>query len=122
MPESLPVTTTATTYSVSCLPDDKVDGSTWTITVRYIGSWSYREPRPLDQQWVIEHRGFYLDRDGGWWAPPGRDEQWSQHRFSFEDAMRLAEEHAPKLEINGITVAEVVERRRLRAEHAEVSA
>jgi hypothetical protein len=104
---------TATTYSVSSLPDDQVDDSDWTITVRFIGGWEYREPRPADQQWVVEHRGFYLDRDGGWWSPPGLD--WREHRFSFEDAMRLAKEHAPKLEINGLTVADVIERRRKRA-------
>lgn len=115
---TLAVTTTATTYSVSCLPDDQIDGGTWTIEVRYIGGWSYREPRPLDQQWVIEHRGLYLDRDGGWWSPPGTAEQWLRHRFSLEDAMRLAQEHAPKLEVNGLTVADVIERRERRAAEA----
>ena len=115
MTEQPAVTTTATTYSVSCLPDDQVDGGTWTITVRFIGGWEYREPRPADQQWVVEHCGFYLDRDGGWWSPPGLAERWHEHRFSFEDAMRLAKEHAPKLEINGLTVADVLERRRKRA-------
>lgn len=110
-----PVMTTATTYTVSCLPDDQVDGGRWTITVRFIGAWSYREPRPRDQQWVVEHRGFYLDRDGGWWSPPRTDEQWERHRFSFEDAMRLAQEHAPKLKINGLTVTDVIERRARRA-------
>lgn len=113
--EQSDVRVTATTYTISCLPDDQVDGSRWTITVRYVGGWEYREPCPADQQWVVEHHGYYLDRDGGWWSPPCTAEQWRRHRFSFEDAMRLAKEYAPKLEINGLTVADVLERRRKRA-------
>lgn len=115
MTKPLPVTTTATAYSVSCLPDDQIDGGDWTITVRFVGGWSFREPRPADQQWTVEHRGYYLDRDGGWWSPPGLAERWHGYRFSLEDALRLAQEHAPKLQVGGLAVADVIERRRKRA-------
>ncbi len=85
------VTTTATRYSVTALPEGHVDARHFTITV---------EPRAGG--WCVFHLGETLDADGGW--------SREYTRFDLETALRLAEQEAPKLTVNGLTVADVLDR------------
>lgn len=100
----------ATQYSIGCLPDDPLDGSSWDLHVEFTGAHRFGEPRPADQQWAVRMRGHWcLSRDGKWdmeSIPSERTDEWlAEHRFDLETALRLAKEHAPHVTVNGLTAA-----------------
>jgi hypothetical protein len=98
------VTTRPTTYTVSALPEDDINADLFAITVEYRG-------RGL---WAVKRLSQCLAADGSWSyepTPSGREDDWlAEHRFSREEALRLAEAAAPGVTVNGITVAEALRR------------
>lgn len=105
--------TMPTTYTVNCLHGVEGGGS-WAVTVTWIGPWEFSRPRPGDQQWIVEHIGKRLGRDGTWdWDRSGDSEVWDYlHRFSLEEALKLAQEAAPGVRVGGMTPAEALEWKR----------
>lgn len=95
------VNVTATTYTVSVLPDDNIDHDTYAITVeaRGNGLWA-----------VLRHR-WCLGSDGEWEfepIPSERTDEWlASHRFPLDEAVELARRAAPKVRVNGMTAAQV---------------
>jgi len=102
----------ATTYSVSCLPDDPVDGNSWEIAVEFRGGVTIDgEPRPLDRQWAVIFRGlWHLSHDGTWDLRGDQsDDEWlATHRFDLETALRVAAEQAPLVKVSGMTAADLL--------------
>jgi hypothetical protein len=100
-------------YDVSIWPDEIecLDSETWKLAVEYRG-------RGL---WAVT-RGRYtracLSKAGKWdWEilPSERDDEWlAGHRFTLDEALAVAAEHAPNVTINGMTAAEARERHRQR--------
>jgi hypothetical protein len=89
-----------TRYEVSCLPEGHDARSSMTITVEYRG-------RDL---WAVMRHGSALSVDTKWDcepSPSNREDDWLEsHRFDLDTALRLAEDAAPKLRVNGYTVAD----------------
>jgi hypothetical protein len=60
----------------------------------------------------VIHHGSCLGKDGRWdyeRSPSNRGEGWKKkHRFSLQEALRLAHEAAPKLKINGYLPADII--------------
>lgn len=120
-------TVKAVTHWVSCLPEDDINAHSFTLIVRYKGA----------GRWMVG-RGWTsdipcMDADGEWsWGvewedgrePVGskeidaynqaRDAWLDAHRFDEETALRLAKEHAPKIVVNGWTVADALAKREAR--------
>lgn len=73
-------------YIVTLLPEDFREGYLWAVFVEYRG-------RDL---WAVTRLGECLGADGEWDpepSPPHRDDDWlAAHRFSYGEAMRLADE------------------------------
>lgn len=91
-------TVRVTRYEVSCCPDTSINRDRFTITVEY------RD----DDRWAVCHGGDTLGADGTWeFEPiPTDDGAWlTTHRFTLDQALRLAKDAAPKLAIEGHTVA-----------------
>lgn len=109
-PDGTAVYTMATTYTVNALHGVE-GGGTWAVTVTWIGPWEYSRPRPADQQWIVEHIGKRLGRDGTWdWDHSDRDDDWDrEHRFSLDEALKLAQEAAPSVRVGRMTAAEALE-------------
>jgi hypothetical protein len=93
-----------TEHTVCALPEDNVNWRHYAITVEYRG----------DGRWAVMSGGFCFDADGDWDyepSPSSRDDDWlATHRFDEQTALRLAEEQAPLMICNGITVAEALDR------------
>jgi hypothetical protein len=112
------VHTRATTYTVTCLPDDPYDGNAWDITVEFRGALIFDKPRPADQQWAVVLRSHWnLSHDGEWDLRPSRDgdgyDDWLiAHRFDLETALKVAAEQAPHVKVNGWTPADLLAWRR----------
>lgn len=89
----------ATRFEIDMLPEDDINAGTWKVSVEYRGR----------GKWAVLRGGQRcLSTDGAWdWEPREREDEWlAAHRFDLDDALRLAEEHAPKLIVNGFTAAE----------------
>jgi hypothetical protein len=104
MPDLPEPTIRPTRYTVSVLPEDHVDASSFTLWVerdRY--GWGVNDGRSslgADGQW-----------DRGGVSVYGRDDAWiATHRFDEQTALRLAREAAPHVTVNGHTVAEALAR------------
>ncbi|GAA2686281.1 hypothetical protein GCM10010400_58240 [Streptomyces aculeolatus] len=99
-----PATAFATRYEVSCLPTDHPERHLWNLGVEYRG-------RGL---WAVVRHSQCLGADGEWsWEsrPSERTDEWlAGHRFSLEEALRLAEAAAPLVTLNGFTVSDVLRR------------
>lgn len=97
-------TVQVTEYTVSVLPEDDVNASSYAITVAYRG-------RGL---WAVSRHRQCLGKDGEWdWEslPSERTDEWlAEHRFDVDTALRLAKEAAPHIVVNGFTVADVLAR------------
>lgn len=91
-----------TTYRVSCLPADHPEASHFTVCVEWRG-------RDL---WAVTRHGECLSRSGVWGyesLPSGRTNEWlAEHRFPYPEAVRLAQEIAPLLTVNGFTITDVL--------------
>lgn len=92
----------STTYTVTCLPGETPDRSSWNITVEYRG-------RGL---WAVTRWKNCLGRDGEWdyeHIPSEREDEWlAEHRFPLEEALELAKAAAPHVVVNGMTPADVL--------------
>jgi hypothetical protein len=93
-----------TEFTVSCLPPDHRDRHYLEVTVGYRGG----------DRWAVLDGRQCLGSDGEWdWEsiPSERTDEWlATHRFDLETALGLAAQHAPKLTVNGLSVADVLER------------
>lgn len=111
-------TVQAVKYVVSCMPEGE-DRDSFGVTVecRGEGRWG-----------VFRNAHCCLGSDGTWsWGyswrdgaqEPASDEEWTEyhagrdewldaHRFDEETALRLAQEHAPLITVNGFTVSDAL--------------
>lgn len=94
----------ATRFEVSCLPEGHDARRYFRLTVEIQDRYG----------WTV-HDGFScLDATGakadGLSVYERSDEWISAHRFDLDTALLLAEEHAPKLTVNGMTAADVLAR------------
>jgi hypothetical protein len=93
-----------TEYTICALPESNVNYRYHAITVSHRGG----------DRWAVLSGGFCLGTDGGWDYEPSvsnRDDDWlATHRFDEQTALRLAEEEAPLMTCNGITVQEALAR------------
>lgn len=110
------VHTSIAAYSVSCVPDHPMAGDLWEIEVLYTGCAHFGVVKPEDQRWAVVLRDHWvLNRDGKWdpndLLPGERDDEWiAAHRFDHDTALRLAQELAPGIVINGETAAQAARR------------
>ncbi|GAA4225990.1 hypothetical protein GCM10022254_09400 [Actinomadura meridiana] len=104
MTETPKPTVRTTRYEVSCLPPDNIDAFHFTITVEWRGG----------DLWAVLRYGECLGTDGKWDyepRPSNREDDWlDAHRFDLDTALKLAQEEAPKITVNGQTVADVLRR------------
>ncbi len=93
-----------TGHTICALPADDVNYRHYAITVEYRS----------DGMWAVCSGGFCLGTDGEWEYEPSssnRDDDWlASHRFDEQTALQLAEEQAPLMTCNGITVQEALAR------------
>lgn len=91
-----------TRYEVSCLPADDINAHCFTVGVEWRGG----------DRWAVTRYSQCLGRDGAWSyesIPSERRDDWlAGHRFSLDEALILAKEHAPKVRVNGWTVAQAL--------------
>lgn len=103
-PEIPEPTERVTRYEVSCLPPDNINAYHFTITVEWRGG----------DLWAVLHHGYCLGADGEWDyepRPSSREDDWLEtHRFTLGIALMLAKQEAPKIRVNGHTVAEALRR------------
>lgn len=99
---TLEATARVTEYQVSCVPDDFIDAPAFALTVEWRG----------EDTWAICRFSRCLGSDGVWDhepIPSDREDEWiATHRFTEDEALRLAKEAAPKVVVNGWTVAAVL--------------
>lgn len=97
-------TVKVTAYEVSCLPEDHIDAYHFTLRVVYRGK----------DRWAVVDGPWCLDADGNSEyesLPSNRtDEFLAVHRFDLDTALNIARKYAPKMRINGFTVADVLAR------------
>lgn len=97
MPEITATVRTAA-YTVSCLPEDDINSSIYSIKVEDAGR----------GRWAIRRMGRCLDANGDWDyepTPSNREDDWlDAHRFDLDTALRLAQKAAPRITVNGATV------------------
>jgi hypothetical protein len=113
----------AVKYLVNCLPEDDSDGHAFALTVEYRGEgrWGvFRSPAcclGADDTWSWGYSWEGGDRE------PATEEEWDSynrgryawldaHRFDEATALRLAREQAPKVTVNGFTVADALAMRK----------
>ncbi|HEX5568071.1 MAG TPA: hypothetical protein VFY14_14280 [Streptomyces sp.] len=94
-----------TRYEVSVLPEGDINRRHYTIYVEYRGN----------EQWAV-HDGFASLAVDGTWSEGlksyGRYGWVERHLFGLVTALRLAEEAAPGVTVNGVTAAQVLARSR----------
>lgn len=90
-----------TKFDVSCFPVDDEEHGHFSVTVEYRG-------RDL---WAVMRHGECLNANGEWdyeTRPSEREDDWiAAHRFTMQEAIRLARQVAPTLTVNGWTVDDV---------------
>lgn len=98
------VTVRPVEYQVTILPPDHPSAQTWGLTVAYRGAGRFA---------VLLSGAWALNRSGGWDledVPSERAEEWlADHRFDEAEALHLAVKHAPTVQTNGRTAAEVMD-------------
>lgn len=123
MTEIPEATVKAVRYRVNSVPEDPHGpADLFALAVEYRGS----------NRWAVVLRGSYLGTDGAWsyghdWpGEPTPDQyeayeasrqQWlDTHRFDEDTALRLAQEAAPHITVNGYTVTDALAMQQKRAE------
>ena len=95
-------TVRTTRYEVSCLPPDDVNAFHFTARVEYRGK----------DMWAVTNGWGCLGTDGEFDyepSPSNREDDWlATHRFDLDTALRLAKEVAPKMTVNGYTLADIL--------------
>lgn len=98
----LQVTSTPVVYEVTTYPYDDENRDLYVLRVEHRGK----------GRWAVTRGGLCFARNGGASyepIPSGRTDKWlAKHRFSFYEALALAEREAPRLCVNGVPVAEAV--------------
>jgi hypothetical protein len=94
-----------TQHVVSAVPEGmSLDGWAWDVTVEWRG----------EGLWAVTQHGRCLGADGEWdyeRQPSSRTEAWKRtHRFTEQEALRLAHEVAPTICINGLRPADLIAR------------
>lgn len=93
-----------TEHTVCALPESNVNYWHYAVKVAYRG----------DGMWAVMNGGYCLGTDGEWdyeLPPSNREDDWlTTHRFDEATALRLAEQQAPLMTCNGITVEQALER------------
>jgi hypothetical protein len=111
-PQLAPGGVMITEYTICALPVDNINYRHYAITVEYRGPGS----------WAVCHEGFCFGTDGDWEyepQPSSRDSNWlAAHRFDEATAIRAAEQQAPLMTCNGITVQQALGRSARRSEIA----
>jgi hypothetical protein len=100
-----------TQYTLNAIPenlcgeDGCIDWYAWNVTVEWRG--------PGDV-WAVKHHTECLGKNGRWSyepSPSNRSTSWKQrHRFTEEEALRLAEVAAHKVCVNGLYPKDIVEK------------
>ncbi len=85
-----------TEHAICALPDDHRDWRHLVIRVQRIGT---------DDSWVLNHGGFYLVPNGEW--SPNKPDAL---RFNEHMALEVAEHWAERVEVNGMTAADLLNR------------
>lgn len=102
------VTVEPTQYTVCALPHDNVNFTHYAITVDRVMS------RRGVSGWAVRRLSECLGADGEWDyepSPSSRTDEWiATHRFDLETALDLAQKAAPRVIVNGFTVADAIER------------
>ncbi|MFJ1461803.1 hypothetical protein [Nocardia sp. N2S4-5] len=92
----------ATTYTVSCLPEDHDDLCVWSVFVEYAGR----------GRWAVRRMKRCYDIDGEWdWEsiPSERTEEWlARFRFDLDTALDIARRVAPTIRVNGRTAQDIL--------------
>ncbi|WP_250029922.1 hypothetical protein [Paractinoplanes maris] len=93
-----------TEHTICALPEGDINYQHYAITASYRG----------DGRWAVRSGPFCFGADGEWDyepSPSSRTDEWlDTHRFDEQAALRLAEEQAPLMTCNGISVAEALAR------------
>jgi len=93
-----------TEYEVSILPDDDINYPVFVLTVQNRGN----------DRWAVVRHQSCLGADGTWdfgIKEYDRGEAWlNAHRFTLDEALRLAKEAAPHVVVNGHTATDAYER------------
>lgn len=91
-----------TEYVVTALPEDSINVGHFSLTVEYRG----------EGRWAVKRWSSCLSRSGEWHhesVPSEREDEWlADHRFDLDTALRLAQENAPLIRVNGHSVADVL--------------
>lgn len=86
-------------YTVTCVPPDTApDAHVWAL---------YVEER-RDGTWVVTNGHEWLDADGFWHIACSSQVEACSH--DLDTALRLAQEHAPLVRVNGMTAADAIAR------------
>lgn len=92
-----------TRYTVSVLPEDSVNRGHYDLSVE----------RRAPGRWAVCWLSRCLGADGEWDyepLPSSREDDWLEsHRFDLDTALRLAQEAAPGVTVNGMTALGCVE-------------
>ena len=96
----------ASVYMVCALPREHPSFHDFAVTVEWRGSMF---PDRLDVSWAVCWRGRCADKHGEWDyepRPSSRTDEWiASHRFSVDEALRIARALAPDVVVNGWTPA-----------------
>ena len=99
----LQVWTEVTVYTVCAVPKTNLQWYAWSITVESRG----------DDRWAVCHHGMTMTKTGRWRyerSNSSRTEGYLKfHRHDLDTALRLAQEYAPKVTVNGLTPADALE-------------
>lgn len=89
-------------YRVTWLPDDDPNVWTWSVTVE----WRNKD------SWAVCHGPYCLSESGEWeyeLRPSDRTPAWERtHRFNLDTALALAKKAGPELNVNGLTIADLI--------------
>lgn len=96
------VISTPTVYEVTAYPYDDANRESYSLRVEHRGG----------NRWAVTRGRLCFARNGGaTWEPipSERTDEWlANYRFTFHEAMAVAEREAPKLCVNGVSVADAI--------------
>lgn len=98
------VHTRITEVTVSTVPEDNINHHHFSVKVSWRGA----------DRYAVERHREVLGADGEWEfepSPSSRDDDWiATHRFSYDEAYRMAVHACQHVTVNGLTVADVLAR------------
>lgn len=91
-----------TEVSFSPIPPGDVNRVAWEVTVEYRST-----QEDGTHLYAVKHFSHCLSRGGSWdWEsrPSEREDEWlAEHRFPYDEAVRLAKQHCMSIKVNGMT-------------------